>query len=113
MADAATTSLPYTVDEPEPVRRGFLRQTIHDTFGQFGAKIASVWLMVLVVLAVLAPFIASTHPILMKLDGKWSSPMWQNLTPPDLILSAAAIAVLILWKRGSSFVDAMLIDQGG
>jgi len=109
MADAATTSLTYNVDEPAQIRRGFLRQTIHDTFGQLGAKIASVWLLALVVRAVLAPFIASTHPILMKADGKWSSPMWQNLTPPDLILSIAAIAAVILWKRrGTTFVDAML-----
>jgi peptide/nickel transport system permease protein len=102
-------SIGYESEQPTKLQPSFLRKAIHDTFDQFGAKAGSVWIVLLVVLAVSAPYIASTHPILMKADGKWSSPMWRNLTPVDLILTALAITFLIMWLVRKATFAHMLI----
>jgi peptide/nickel transport system permease protein len=97
MADAATTPLAYVDSDDTPVRRNFLRQVVHDTFGILGARVASVWLVLLLSLGISAPFIANSHPILLKENGDWSSPMWLNLTPVDLILATLAIVFFFMW----------------
>jgi peptide/nickel transport system permease protein len=81
----------------ETAQRNFLRQALHDTFNQTGAKFGAVWILLIAICAVIAPFMASSHPILMKADQKWSSPMWSSLTPADLTLAVVGIATFVLW----------------
>lgn len=78
-------------------KRSFLQTAIRDTFSQFGARMGSIWILTLAFCAVAAPYIASSHPILMKLDGSWSSPMWRYLTPVDLVLTLVAAAIIGMW----------------
>jgi len=116
MSDAATTmthvppagELAYepldVADLPSGPHKSFLRKAIDDTFCQFGARAGAVWIVFLVFCAVAAPYIASSHPILMKVGGQWSSPMWRHLTPVDLLLTALAITFLAMWLiRRASF----------
>ncbi len=64
-------------------------------------------------LAVAAPFIASSHPILMKSGGKWSSPMWTYLTMVDLVLVAGTFALLgVLLYRKMKLSVALTILVG-
>lgn len=77
-------------------RRTFVQQVLHDTFGQRGARFASVWLVALIFFGIAAPYIASSHPILMKSNGVWESPMWEHLNYVDLTLTALALAVVVL-----------------
>lgn len=97
MADAAAANSviyePADTSEQVAARRSLLRQAVRDTFSQFGARMGSIWIVLLVFFAITAPFIASSHPILMKSDGRWSSPMWQYLTPVDLILVTASLVL--------------------
>lgn len=95
-------------------RRSFLRQTLADTIDQWGARFGLAWIGLIAVLAVLAPYIASTHPIAMKLDGRWSSPMWNHLTAADWSLTVFVIAGAVLGavRRGtwaSAALDALLV----
>lgn len=102
-----TDSFAATSSQTPP--RSLLRQAIHDTFSQLGARIGSVWIMAIAVSAVIAPYIASSHPILMKTQGSWSSPMWRFLTPVDLLLTAVAIALLVLWLvRKATFSETLV-----
>lgn len=95
---------------PEPKRRSFLRQTLRDTFGQRGSKIGSVWIILLVLAGIGAPFLANSHPILLKADGRWSSPLWTSLTPVDLILTAFGLLVVVmLVLRRWNFGQALLL----
>lgn len=95
-ANPATTTL---TNQPAEGRgkRSFLQTAIHDTFSQFGARIGSLWILLIAIFAVIAPYVASTHPIYMKTAGQWSSPMWRYLTPVDLVLSAIGLLILVLW----------------
>jgi peptide/nickel transport system permease protein len=51
-----------------------------------------------VIAAVFAPMLASSHPLLMKRNGHWSSPMLMNLSPADVILQVGFWSALILWR---------------
>ena len=52
-----------------PARRSLLGQALHDTFGQHGARVGAVWIAIVAVLGVFAPFIANSHPILVRPKG--------------------------------------------
>src|SRR5688572_12392723 len=62
---------PSAAPEPEqPTRpRSLLAQALYDTFGQASARFGAAWIAVLVVLGVFAPFIANSHPIVMRAKG--------------------------------------------
>src|SRR5437762_4731189 len=85
----------------KPLSRSFMRQAMLDTFSRAGARFGAGWILLLIVGAVFAPFIASSLPILVKENGHWSSPLLHNLTPADVILLAAFLAsgALIISRR--------------
>jgi peptide/nickel transport system permease protein len=95
--------MPSVATQPElterVMRRSLIGQALHDTFGQTGARLGAIWIAVLGVLAVLAPFVASSHPILMRLKGGGiTSPMLSTLGPLDVglvVLFAYTLCVLI------------------
>jgi len=81
--------------------RSFAARVVLDTLGRTGAQLGAAWIILLVTLAVLAPLIASSHPIVIKIDGQWSSPMLSHFTPADVILMVAAVCagVLLVLRR--------------
>src|SRR5437667_10624896 len=105
--DAATTAIAsvaptYAAPESAPPRaRTFLRQAMLDTWASRAARFGLAWILLLVLGAVFAPFIASSFPIAVKIAGRWSSPLLANLTPSDVTLLAAfaTAAVLVITQR--------------
>jgi peptide/nickel transport system permease protein len=81
--------------------RSYMARVVLDTVGRPGAILGLAWIGLMTVLAVIAPLIASSHPIIIKMDGQWSCPMLKHLTPVDVTLLVTAIAggVLLLAKR--------------
>jgi peptide/nickel transport system permease protein len=94
--------------------RSFFRQAIIDTWTRPAAKAGLVWIAVVVFLAVFAPFIANSHPILMKTaDGKVASPLLRYLTPNDvLLLVATATIAFLLTTRRLNFGPSLLVLFG-
>ncbi len=76
--------------------RSFARQALHDTFSNWRARFGMAWILVLAFLAAFAPFIASSHPYLLKVDGQWSSPLLRHLTPADVVLAVVAVFTMAL-----------------
>ncbi|MCC5797519.1 MAG: ABC transporter permease [Methylophaga sp.] len=71
-----------------------------------GARIGLVWILLLVIVATFSPFIASSHPIYMVVDGQASSPLLRHLDPLDWVwLAGFFLSVivfflkLVVWKR--------------
>src|SRR5438128_880759 len=81
--------------------RGFFRQAVVDTWAKWGAGVGFVWIVFLAVCAVFGPFIASSWPYAVKIDGKWCSPLLRHLTPPDVILLIVTFSglAMILSRR--------------
>jgi len=91
-----------------PLARSFMRQAMLDTFGQTGARMGVGWILLLVLGAVFAPFIASSLPIAVKQNGGWSSPLLRNLTPADVMLLGAFFnAILLLITRRLAFLSSL------
>lgn len=83
--------------------RNFLRQAVIDTVASRSARVGLYWLGVIAAFAIFAPFIANSHPMALKMDGHWSSPLLRYLTPADVILPSTFLVCLILaiWRRFS------------
>jgi peptide/nickel transport system permease protein len=99
-----TTVAAISENLPEfKAQRSFASRVIQATFGQVGAKLGLGWIVIMFVLAVIAPFIASSHPIIIKMDGELSSPMLKHLTAADVAWLAASLfgVVLYFMKRVS------------
>lgn len=88
------------------------RQVWERTFSDRRAIAGAVWIVILAALAVFAPFLASSQPLLMKSGGRWSSPLLHHLSPADVILVAttffAILALLIRRWLGRKLIWALL-----
>jgi peptide/nickel transport system permease protein len=76
--------------------RSLGRQAVVDTLSRTGARLGMVWLFVLAFCAVFGPFLANTHPLSLKMDGHWSSPLLRSLHPSDVLLLLATAAGIVL-----------------
>ncbi len=86
-------------------RRSYLATVIKDTLAKSSAKLGVFWIGCIAFAAVFAPFLANSHPYLMRTaDGRWSSPLLAHLTAPDLILVGltAVTAVVFALKNLSA-----------
>jgi peptide/nickel transport system permease protein len=67
-----------------------------EVLGRWGARIGLVWIGLLAALAVFAPFLASSHPLLISRGGELASPVLDHLTALDATLLALFAAALVL-----------------
>ena len=103
-AGAAATAGGGASTPPAGASPTYVRRIATLTLRQAGARLGLVWIGLLVLFAVFAPFIANTHPILMKQGGRWSSPLLRHLTPQDVVLQVAfwTAVVLVFLRRWSA-----------
>jgi peptide/nickel transport system permease protein len=90
----------------------FVQRVTRHALSGIGARLGLLWIGIIAALAILAPLLANTHPLLMKMDGVWSSPWWTHLTPLDISLLAipptAALAYFVPRLRARTRVLAFL-----
>ena len=84
---------------------GYARTVLTEAFKHWSARLGLFWIGVIAFLAVFAPFIANSHPYLIKIDGEVSSPLMRYLTPADISILLIFIACLVLFflKKTLSF----------
>src|SRR6478609_4818138 len=92
-AGRAPLSTTVAPELPPDVPRTFARQALVDTFRRPGARVGLAWVIILAFCGVFAPFLANSHPILLKTDGRWNSPLLRHLTPADVVLLLTTAAV--------------------
>jgi peptide/nickel transport system permease protein len=103
-----------STDESE-APRSFTQQAVHDTLRRRGAKVGLAWICVLAICGVFAPFLANSHPILLKMNDRWSSPLLRHLSPADVVLLAATFSVVVigvLLRRRVRFRVRVLVVLG-
>ncbi len=94
----SSTPMPETIGSAQPEHETLLKATVKSTLRPYMARIGLLWIAVLTVLGFYAPFIANSHPYLMKdAAGKLSSPLLSFLTPWDVILALAPLAAALGW----------------
>jgi peptide/nickel transport system permease protein len=89
----------------------FSARVMRQTWSRLGARFGLGWVAVVAVSAVFAPFLANSHPLLMKANGVWSSPLFIHLTFIDVTLLAGFAAVVAGWllRQRLSGVQALLL----
>jgi len=103
----------------QPSGSGYAQQILKEAFTQWGARLGLLWIVLLVVMAVFAPFIANSHPLLLSVNGKIESPLLRYLGPADitlLVLFFAAIPLVILnlrWRTRLAWLFLLTVVSGG
>ncbi|MEE9351141.1 MAG: ABC transporter permease [Thiotrichaceae bacterium] len=75
----------------------FTQRILRQSFSGWGAKIGLIWVGILTLLAVFAPFIANSMPLLVSENGNLSAPVLRYLTTEDIIVLAAFFILLFLF----------------
>jgi peptide/nickel transport system permease protein len=86
--------------------KSWTQQVVSSLLKRTSAKIGLAWIGLLVLIATFSPFLASSHPLYMVVDGQASSPLLQHMAPLDWIwlsgffitLVIAALS-LVAWKK--------------
>lgn len=82
---------------PPPQRSySYAARVAREVFAQWGARLGLAWIGLLGLLAVFAPFLANSHPLLLSRNGHIDSPLLRYLTPADVTLLALFFAGLFL-----------------
>ena len=100
------------IDTSKPTQRnsGYAANILRLAFSQWGAKLGLIWISILTIIAVFAPFIANSHPLLLSDNGIWSSPLIRYLTAVDITLVTIFITVIILlFKKPSMYVVTSIL----
>jgi peptide/nickel transport system permease protein len=77
-------------------RSGYVREILLSALSNKGARFGLYWILLLVVVAVFAPLIANSHPLLLSENGIVSSPLLQNLSKVDTALFIIFFTLLVL-----------------
>ena len=83
-------------------RRSWLGQAGLRLLGRWGARLGLLWVALLVLLAVFAPLLASSHPLLWKTAEGVSSPWLEHRTWLDATLFVAFVGGLLAWLAARS-----------
>ncbi len=84
-------------------QRSYAAQVLREVFTKWGARIGLVWIGLLVIVAVFAPFLANSHPLLLSEQGEISSPLLRYLTAADMTLLIIFFSAVALWLVRISF----------
>ena len=113
MTGAATAQ---ATDRASLRRRSFAARVLKSTFVRLGARVGALWIGLLILVAAFAPFLANTHPLLMRADGRLRSPTLEHLTTADVVLICvfvAGVALLIARSTLRIGVVALLATLAG
>ena len=81
-----------------PKRPSYVMRVVIDTLGVTGARIGAVWLAVISLFAVFAPFLANSYPYRVEFkDGLVAYPLFRNLTPVDVSLPIILVLAVVLF----------------
>jgi peptide/nickel transport system permease protein len=81
--------------------RSWSRRILSEVLLRWGARLGLAWIGFLTLVAIWAPFLANSRPLLIQDAAGWHSPLLQHLTPADTtLLGIFFLALLFLWLPG-------------
>jgi peptide/nickel transport system permease protein len=100
------------MSESRPKRQSYWRRILGQTFVRWGARLGLLWVGILAILGVFAPFLASSFPLLLSQGGELSSPVLGYLQPADMLFLAAFVSVLLLLPLGLALSRKLFVLVG-
>jgi len=95
-AMATETTLADEQQSERAAGRSYAAQVLREAFTQWGARLGLFWIALLAAIAVFAPFLANSHPLLLSENGDVSSPMMRYLTIGDFTLVAIFFTIIMM-----------------
>ena len=77
---------------------GFVSRILPQVFAGWGAKIGLAWVAILVFIAVFAPFMANSMPLIASENGRLVFPVFSYLTSEDIIVLIAFFSLIVMFK---------------
>ncbi|MBT3039086.1 MAG: ABC transporter permease [Candidatus Thiodiazotropha sp. (ex Codakia orbicularis)] len=90
-------------------RQSYWRRILGQTFVRWGARLGLLWVGILALVGVFAPFLASSFPLLLSHQGVISSPVLNYLQPVDVLFLVAFITLLLLYPWQITLLRKFLI----
>ncbi|MCG7980569.1 MAG: ABC transporter permease [Candidatus Thiodiazotropha endolucinida] len=90
-------------------RQSYWRRILGQTFIRWGARLGLLWVGILALVGVFAPFLASSFPLLLSHEGEISSPVLNYLQPVDVLFLVAFITLLLLYPWQITLLRKFLI----
>ncbi|MEW7984417.1 MAG: ABC transporter permease [Candidatus Thiodiazotropha sp.] len=90
-------------------RQSYWRRILGQTFIRWGARLGLLWVGILALVGVFAPFLASSFPLLLSHEGEISSPVLNYLQPVDVLFLVAFITLLSLYPWQITLLRKFLI----
>ncbi len=81
---------------PEAAPESFSAQMARQVWRRWSAKLGLAWIAVLAFCAIFAPFLANSHPLLMRGSSGWQSPLLSSLSATDVLLLLLLVAAMAL-----------------
>ncbi len=107
-------SKPPRTSEHRNTSRSFSAIVLREVLSRWGARLGLAWIAVLVMVAVFAPFIASSHPLLVSENNSTTSPVLRHLTATDVALLAVFFCTLfLLFVRTALHVKFLILLCAG
>lgn len=90
------------MNETHPKHQSYWRRILRQTFARWGARLGLLWVAILAVMGVFAPFLASSFPLLLSQGGVMSSPVLDYLQPVDVLFLVGFLTLLplLFWQTG-------------
>ncbi|MEW8534299.1 MAG: ABC transporter permease [Candidatus Thiodiazotropha endolucinida] len=90
-------------------RQSYWRRILGQTFIRWGARLGLLWVGILALVGVFAPFLASSFPLLLSHEGVIRSPVLNYLQPVDVLFLVAFITLLLLYPWQITLLRKFLI----
>jgi peptide/nickel transport system permease protein len=99
-------------------RQSYWGRILGQTFLRWGARLGLVWVGLLALIGVFAPFLASSFPLLLSQGGVWTSPVLTYLQAEDVLFLVAFFALLTVLPlqfsaRRKLSIFLLLLGAGG
>ncbi len=91
------------------IHESYSHRVGRDTLARTGARVGLAWVALVALLAVFAPFIANSHPYLIKTAAGWQSPLLQHLDWADVSLLVMFVATLVAWRVRNRFATGRVL----
>lgn len=80
----------------QPEQRSYSAQIFSEVSRQWTARFGFCWIAIVATIAVFAPFLANSHPLLLSEQGLLDSPALKYMTPGDFVLLLVYISAVAL-----------------
>ncbi|MCK5814141.1 MAG: ABC transporter permease, partial [Cocleimonas sp.] len=91
------------------ISESYGKRVLRLAFSGWGAKLGLAWVFLLVFMAVFAPYLANSMPLIASEKGSLTLPIFRYTTAEDILMLSAFFGVVALWRFKIGFIKKIWI----